>query len=149
MASYQLKYPSVVESEGHMLEAVERLLSDNGVSEQEFHDFLLVVSEGFTNALIHGNCNRPDKEIRLNICINADSLSADIIDQGKGGLEKIRDKHPPSLLSEGGRGIDVMQHYATSVKFGVTSEGGLKVAIELDRKNGKRVEQITDTRDGG
>ena len=142
MALYELKYPSVPESEGVMLEAVKCLLSDNGVSGRELYNFLLVVSEGFTNALLHGNRNQPEKEIRVNIGININTLFADIFDQGQGGLEKIKNKCPSNLLSEGGRGINIMRYYATSVEFGETSDGGLKVTIKLDRKYENKVDVI-------
>ncbi len=134
MAVYELSYPSVVASEESMLEAVKKMLQDNGVSGAEFHSFLLAVSEAFTNALIHGNKYNPDKVIQLTIEINSHRLSADIIDQGEGPVAGVPSMEMPDADAEGGRGIALIRHYVSSFELVPTVGGGRRVSISLIRE---------------
>ncbi|NOY88748.1 MAG: ATP-binding protein [FCB group bacterium] len=131
MAVYNLCYPSVVESEQLMQKDLEKILRENSIDDLTTHNFVLIISEAFTNAMVHGNCLNPAKEINVVININGNVLSADIEDQGQDGLEKIKGKLPPTLLSEGGRGIDIIKYYASLVEFTETESGGLKVYIKI------------------
>ena len=80
-----------------------------------------------------------DKIIIVIIDIKENSISADIIDKGQGGLENIRNKKPTTLVDECGRGIDLITYYSTSVNFEELPTGGLKVSIEFDRKESKTI----------
>jgi len=131
MAVYNLCYPSVVESEQQMLKDLDKILRENSVNDAIAHNFVLIVSEAFTNALVHGNHLNPDKEINMVINVNGNVLSADIEDHGQDGLKKIKNKLPPALLSEGGRGIDIIKHYANLVEFVETESGGLLISIKI------------------
>jgi serine/threonine-protein kinase RsbW len=135
MPVYRLTYPSVVASEESMLEAVKKMLTDNDVASSQCHSFLLTVSEAFTNALIHGNKYSPDKKIQIIIEINSQRLSADIIDQGEGGVAGVELMEMPDCHAEGGRGIAIIRHYASSLDLIPLEGGGLKVSISLERKN--------------
>ena len=64
---------------------------------------------------------------------NKTRLSADILDQGNNGLDRVNHKRPPTPESEGGRGVNIIRHYADSVSFVETAGGGLKVLIRIDR----------------
>ncbi len=133
MAEYTRAYPSVTESEEKMLDDVLRILEEHSVPDELLNRFVLAVSEAFTNALVHGNGRRSDKTIVLKLQINGDALVADIIDQGQGGLERIKRRQPPSMLSENGRGVDLMEYYASELKFAETDSGGLQVSLRFDR----------------
>ncbi len=139
MAAYELTYPSILESEELMLDKLQALLEEHGVCDRERRDFMLAVSEAFTNALLHGNHCRPNKKIKVLIDINREVLCADVIDQGRGGADRVRKKPPSSLLSEGGRGIDLMCAYATDVRFVEDDKGDLTVSIRLERHNDKQM----------
>lgn len=52
-------YPSVLASEEKLILELEELLQSLGVSARICQRFLLVVSEAFTNAVIHGNGQNP------------------------------------------------------------------------------------------
>jgi anti-sigma regulatory factor (Ser/Thr protein kinase) len=134
MPQYTLTYPSVGSSEEKMLDDVQTILKQNKIERELQDGFLLVVSEAFTNAVVHGNERNPQKSVKLLLDINNETLTADIIDEGHGGLKKIKQRRPPSMLSENGRGIDLMKHYAREVSFTETPEGGLRVSIRFDRK---------------
>lgn len=119
--------------------------SDIGLRTRQ--QFLLIVSEAFTNALIHGNKSDPAKKIKVHIHINSKALFADIIDQGLEGLTRIRNKRSADLLAESGRGIDLMKHYCDKVKFMETRESGLKVRLRIQQAE-KESAQIVNTGGG-
>lgn len=137
MGCYSLKYSSVLESEAQMSATVEQLLDDHGVAASTKRKFLLSLSEAFTNALVHGNGLDAKKQIIVRIEINDNSISADIIDEGKGGLEKINKRNQPALLAESGRGVDLIRHYCTMSDFVEISTGGLKVTLVLEHSKEK------------
>ena len=143
MPMYEFTYPSAVASEDKMLDEVATVLQANGIPENTRNWFMLAVSEAFTNALVHGNERNPNKVIKLVIFINHGVLTADIIDEGQGGLAKIKRRQPPTVLSEGGRGVDLMRHYASAVRFTETESGGLKVSLRFDQMKENEVERYT------
>ena len=140
MPKYEFTYPSVGASEEKMLDDVLGILRLNRVEKVLQSSFLLVVSEAFTNALVHGNERNPQKTINMVIDINKEALAADITDGGQGGLDKVRQRRRPTMFSESGRGVDLMEHYASEVKFAKTQDGGLHVSIRFDltKKNKAR-----------
>lgn len=140
MSCYQWEFSSVTASGEAMLERLQAILEDNLVLPGDRRKFMLAVSEAFNNALIHGNELNPKKTIRVQLCINEDDLSADIIDQGQEGLKKIQSPRETDLLSEGGRGVRLMMYCADNVKFEQIENGGLKVTVQLVRKS---IAQIT------
>jgi serine/threonine-protein kinase RsbW len=117
-----------------MSNRLEEVLTANYVSGDERKAFVLAVSEAFTNALIHGNQFDAQKTIKISLDINKYELRADIIDQGKDGLIKVKNPPRTDILADGGRGIRLIKHYATDVQFEQTGGGGLKISIVIDRK---------------
>jgi len=139
MDSYNFECSSTLESERVLSAKIEHLLDEHNVAMQFKKRFLLAFSEAFTNALLHGNKLDPGKRIKVRIEINKKGLTADIIDEGKGGLEKLRHKGQPSLLSEAGRGVDLIRHYCTTADFVETSTGGLKVTLVMEYSKEKTI----------
>lgn len=139
MPAYEFTYPSVAASEEKMLDDLLAVLQTNVVPKSLLNQFTLAISEAFTNALVHGNEYDPNKVIKLVLDINGNCLTADIIDEGQGGLAKIKRRKPSTMLSEGGRGVDLMKYYASVVRFTETEGGGLKVSLRFEQikeKNG-------------
>lgn len=134
MANYKYTYKSVIESEDKMLKDILSILEQNNIDGSNRQYFMLVISEAFTNAMIHGNKMDSKKEIKINISINENLLTADIIDEGKDGLKKINNRQPSIVLNEGGRGIDLINYYSNFVDYVELENGGLKVSIQICRK---------------
>ena len=132
--SEAFEYESNLNSSHQVVENLNSILDEELVSAQERYPFVLAVSEALTNAIIHGNKKNPRKKVKVSISVNEKLLSADITDEGQGGLERIRYRKPSTPKDEGGRGIDLIEHYATSVGYVQTSSGGLKVEIRFERK---------------
>ena len=128
--------PSNPESSEQMLDDLNDLLDIREISPQEKYSFLLAISEAFTNAIIHGNRCNPEKSVKLTVSVNENELSADIEDEGQGGLKKINKRQPSEPFDESGRGIDLIEHYATAVGYSESSAGGLKVSIKVLRQKG-------------
>jgi len=130
------KYPSSPESSEQMLDDLNDLLDIREFSPQQKYSFLLAISEAFTNAIIHGNQCNPEKSVKLTVSVNENELSADIEDEGQGGLKNIDKRQPSRPFDEGGRGIDLIEHYATAVGYSESPAGGLKVSIKVLRQKG-------------
>jgi serine/threonine-protein kinase RsbW len=134
MFRHEFRYPSTTESEERMLDDLERVLESSGVTVEAGRGFTLAVCEAFTNALLHGNQTNQDKTIHLVLEVNENGISADITDEGTGGLDKIRRRKRRGLMAEGGRGIDLIEHYADSMSFSEAEKGGLTVSIFVSHK---------------
>jgi anti-sigma regulatory factor (Ser/Thr protein kinase) len=93
---------------------------------------LLVLSEAVNNAVIHGNQGDPRRQVRVCLRINDGKLTADITDEGRNGLERIKARRRPTAMSEHGRGVDLMTHYAGNIEFVETDDGGLRVTLRFD-----------------
>ncbi len=132
MARYEFEYPSVMESEALMLTDILRILEENKVIGLVKHSIMVVISEAFTNALTHGNQLDAKKLINLVVDINKSEIVADITDEGQGGLKNIQSRRPSRMWAESGRGIGIIGHYASSVRFEETATGGLKVSIRFE-----------------
>ncbi|MBD3402656.1 hypothetical protein GF420_07155 [candidate division GN15 bacterium] len=132
MATVRLTYPSRMDSENRMLDDVSRSLQEFSLPTDIRQAILLTVSEAFTNALTHGNRLDPSKTIAIELSINESTLVADITDQGTEGLKRVAQHQPPGPLSESGRGLSLIRHYASRVALAETAEGGLHVRIEFD-----------------
>jgi anti-sigma regulatory factor (Ser/Thr protein kinase) len=140
MARYEFTYPSMVESEEQMLDDLGRVLDSIPVGREALRGFVVAVCEAFTNALLHGNGSNPDKIIRVGLEVNQNGISADITDEGKGGLERIRRRAHRGLMAEGGRGIDLIQHYSDAVEFTETEKGGLIVTIFIQLRKKENIQ---------
>ena len=123
-------FNSVVQEESRMLDEVFTFLDFHGVEPAPRQRFAVVVSEAFSNALIHGNELNPDKKITLSLSLNHRWLRADIEDEGQGGLARIHRKSQPTMSSESGRGVDLIRHYAQA-EFTETARGGLRVTVRM------------------
>jgi len=133
MTSLVLTYPSAREANNQVLDDLKRFLSECGVERNLVYGLSLTVSEAFTNAVIHAHHEDRSKVVTLQLQVNEDQVIADIIDQGNGGVERIESKRPSTALDEGGRGIDLIRHFADDCSFTETADGGLKVSIRFLR----------------
>ena len=143
MPTYEFAYSSTVASEEKMLDDLAAVLQANSTPEDLRNRFMLAVSEAFINALVHGNERNPRKTIKLLISVNDWLLTADIIDEGQAGLARIERRRSASVLSEAGRGVDLMRHCASAVRFTETESGGLKVSLRFDQTKENEVERYT------
>jgi serine/threonine-protein kinase RsbW len=112
-----------------MLNDLFRCLTEDGIHGDLQHAISVAVSEAFTNAVIHGNRRDPTKLVILRLEVNDQEITADIVDQGMGGLKQIESRKPTGQLDEGGRGVDLIRYFADGCEFKETDDGGLQVTI--------------------
>lgn len=132
MAEYKFSYPSTLESEDQMLDDLQSVLELHEIAGGRAWRFTLIVSEAFTNALIHGNASDPKRLVRLTLQVNEREIIADITDEGVGGVDRIShrlDSGDP--LAESGRGISFMERYADRVAYRESPTGGLVVSLAV------------------
>lgn len=141
MPAYDLTYSSVRESENEFFLDLDRIFVENKVDGPDKKHFMVILSEAFTNALIHGNKLDSQKSIKIRLVINQLQLSADIFDEGTGGLANINNRGEADLLAEGGRGIQLMEYFSTETKFQQLAQG-LKVTVILNREPASRKEIV-------
>jgi len=133
MTGFRFIYPSDREAADRVLNDLLRFMSDCSVEEDVVRALSHAVSEAFTNAVIHGNCENPSKTVEVHLQVMDSQVAADIVDQGKGGVKRIESRKSSTVLDEGGRGIDLIRHYTSSCSFTETSNGGLRVSIVIYR----------------
>ncbi|MFH1687327.1 MAG: ATP-binding protein [bacterium] len=142
MAIFEKTYASAISAESELMADLRCLLADHEVEAWLQHRFVLIVSEAFTNAVVHGNRGNPEKHIIVAVGINADRLTADIIDQGDGSPDRIEARPSTSSTAEGGRGIDLIKHFASRVKIDRPGDKGMRVSITLDRAKSKNQQRV-------
>lgn len=130
MTEQSFKYRSMAQSEDLMFDEVKAFLSGQGISGNVLYYIMLAISEGFTNALEHGNKYNPNKQIYIKLRVNEDSVIADIVDEGSCDIETIKSRESASETEEGGRGVDLMFHYADEIQLNKNSKtGGLHLEM--------------------
>jgi serine/threonine-protein kinase RsbW len=137
MERYSFNYLSVAASESRMLDEIADLLERLELGRKLRHKVMLVISEAFNNAYLHGNRENPEATIKIDLTVNETEITVDISDEGKEreGLKNILNKQPATPFGENGRGIDLIRHYADSVRFERGEKGGLKVVTTFFREN--------------
>ncbi|MEA1966639.1 MAG: ATP-binding protein [Thermodesulfobacteriota bacterium] len=108
-----------------------RFLSDktHGIK-GHFFAIHLVLREGLTNAVKHGNKGDPAKVIKYLIKIDSqETIHMEIEDQGKGfDWRKIEEKSPDDT-DEHGRGLMIMKQYFSSYQY---NEKGNRLILKKD-----------------
>lgn len=142
-------YSSTIESEETVLADLMSILARNLVDAQTAQEVKLAVSEAFTNAVIHGNRGDSSKKIRLEVDINESRIRTDIIDEGAGGLARIKNRPATGALAENGRGIALIEHYASRTEFRELKSGGLRVSLTFNRQDNTTQKRDAELSDGG
>ena len=134
MSTYSFTYSSTAESADRVLDDLLKVLHDEEIEKDVARALSVALSEAFTNAIVHGNRLNPAKEVVVELEVDDSEVSADIVDRGKGGLERIDTRTSPTETDEGGRGVDLIRYYADSCSFTEVENGGLKVSITVRRQ---------------
>jgi anti-sigma regulatory factor (Ser/Thr protein kinase) len=134
MATFERSYFSDPQAEESVLDDIQAFVVEYDFPTEFLNRFLLTLSEAFNNAAVHGNRGARDKRVFVRVTVNENAISADISDQGKGGLARVKERKPPTEMSESGRGVDLMYYYASRLDFSETAEGGLTVSFTFDRE---------------
>jgi serine/threonine-protein kinase RsbW len=92
----------------------------------------LALEETLTNAVKHGNDSDPTKMVRFDCKVNSNRVYVRVEDEGIGfNPDTLADpREPENQLVESGRGVLLIKHFATRVKW---NDRGNVIEFEKDR----------------
>ena len=136
----KIQFLSKSENESFARMSVAALMANMDPTVEELADVKTAVSEAVTNAIIHGYANSSGI-VYLECCIDGDSITITIKDNGK-GIENIKEAMEPMFTTNtdgerSGMGFTVMETFMDSVSVdsipGVCTKGTLFKHIVKNR----------------
>ncbi|MCX7605796.1 MAG: ATP-binding protein [Bacteroidia bacterium] len=123
----------LIRMEGILLQIAKQI----GLSEERVPLFIVAVTEALSNAILHGNRQDPQKQVRIRFRYVSSSirpggkLLVEVRDEGTGfDPSSLPDPtEEDNLLRESGRGIFLMRNLADGIEF---KEGGRCVELRFD-----------------
>lgn len=129
--TYTLNLPSTFQESEKIPDFVDQIRDECALDEEHSETFKLVLSEAVTNAILHGNKEDREKKVDITIQVSANSISADVKDQGE-GFDATEARDPlkeENLLNTSGRGIFLIRQFADHVEF---KEKGTCIHFRVD-----------------
>jgi len=98
-----------------VIEAVVGIMAEWGYSQKDTFSVHLMLEESIVNAIKHGNQNDPCKHVEVRYRISQEHVLVEVEDEGPGfSLPLVPDATvPKNLHKPSGRGLLLIQHYAT------------------------------------
>lgn len=112
-----------IESSADNLRLVERLIEDvcevYNVTEDNFGNILIAVTEAVNNAIYHGNKGNPSKSVQIGFENQDKKITFSVSDEGQGfDYDSLPDPTDPNNIDKiNGRGVFLMKHLADKVEF--------------------------------
>ena len=100
-------------------EFLKNVFLNRKISRSDFNRILLCISEGVSNAIVHGNKNNLGKRVYLTIEMCKSEVVVTIRDEG-GGFDVSRIPDPTTEVNrrkEKGRGLYIIRTYAKGLEF--------------------------------
>ena len=115
----EIQVPSSFEHLSKIEGLIDRSCATASVSEDNYGNVLIAVTEAFNNAVVHGNKNDDSKTVNLQVGHTDEELCFVLQDEGTGfDYENVADPTAPeNIEKENGRGIYLMRHLADLVEF--------------------------------
>jgi serine/threonine-protein kinase RsbW len=115
----KFKLESKVSSLRIVEKAIDEVICDLGISQENYGKILVSTLEGVNNAILHGNHSDPGKSVNVEIGFVKNELKIKITDEGVGfEPEKVPDPTIPEHREElNGRGVFLMSKLADKIKF--------------------------------
>jgi serine/threonine-protein kinase RsbW len=127
----ELGFPSKLSSILKFEKEFKLIRKELGLDDRKFNNLLVASIEAVTNAIVHGNKNNPEKEVRIRIENLKSRIKVEVMDEGEGfNPDKVPDPTlPENLLKESGRGIYIMKMLTDDVKIKSTKKGTKVILI--------------------
>jgi serine/threonine-protein kinase RsbW len=111
-----------------LLDEITSIMALHGFDERDTFAARLALEEAMVNGMRHGNRSDPNKRVLVRYSVDVDRLLAEIEDEGPGfKMTAVPDPTDPHNLEKpSGRGLLLIQHYATWVRY---NEKGNRVTI--------------------
>jgi serine/threonine-protein kinase RsbW len=112
-----------ISSASENLRIVEKVIDDMSLeldlTDEVYGNVLVATMEATNNAIVHGNKSDPNKQVKLEIIKNEESLVIKIMDQGPGfDYTHVPDPTAPENLEKiNGRGIFLMKRLSDDIMF--------------------------------
>lgn len=115
--------------------AVSALIIDSNPTITFLNELKTVISEAITNCIVHGYDNNEDKYVEMNVFVDDEKVSCDIIDYGK-GIEDIVQAREPLFSTKkeeerSGLGFTIMEMFCDT--FEVESKLGEGTKIHFSK----------------
>jgi serine/threonine-protein kinase RsbW len=123
-----MKLTSTIESLYKIEGFIARFYGNKEHIEDCYGNILIALSEGVSNAVVHGNQNDPTKMVHLSMEVVENKVLFTIKDEGKGfNLKAVPDPTLPENREKvNGRGIFLMKNLTDSISF---EDNGSKVKL--------------------
>lgn len=109
---------------------LQRLSKNRVLSDNQYHDILLCLTEAVTNGIRHGNENDPSKKVSIEGEVSGQQIQFKISDEGHGfDPKKVPDPTDERNICEPcGRGVHIMKSLADFLDY---SEKGRTVHLKF------------------
>lgn len=115
-ASLRLNVRASLEAVREAARQVRGVLQDNGLSTEELAKWELVFVEAANNVAEHGNTNAQDEFFLVEVCLTRDEAEIRLTDHTS-GFDYPESVELPDAMSEGGRGLFLMETVCDSVQY--------------------------------
>ena len=114
-----LTFPSKTENISLVESLIDNLCDEYKITEDNYGNILVAVTEAVTNAIQHGNKNDQSKCIHVSFEPEENALSFSISDEGSGfDYTNLPDPTSPENIEKpNGRGIFLMKNLADEIEF--------------------------------
>lgn len=115
----EYSFPADITNLDKVEKCINSILDYEEVDERLFGNVLIAVTEGFTNAVVHGSQNDNSKEVKIAYTSSNKDLAFSIKDQGSGfNYKDIPDPTKPENLEKpNGRGVFLISSLSDELKF--------------------------------
>jgi serine/threonine-protein kinase RsbW len=110
---------------------VQETLARLDLSTDATYEIGMAVREAVANAIQHGNKNRPEKRVFIDLGFNQGEVVIRVADEGEGfDLERVRNPlADENLLRPNGRGILFMREFVDEIDYTSNRDGGTVVTL--------------------
>jgi serine/threonine-protein kinase RsbW len=122
-------YQKIVNNDPNLIPEVNDFLLDilktANIEKNILANLNLAISEGLSNAMVHGNKLDPKKSVIISLNWFNDRIEICIKDSGNGfNPDEVPDPtNPENLLKDSGRGIYIMRSFINEVRYNFTNSG--------------------------
>jgi anti-sigma regulatory factor (Ser/Thr protein kinase) len=115
----KLKIESSINNLRVIENAIDEVMSEIGIRQQDYGKILVSTLEAVNNAITHGNKSEKEKIVNVEITYRNEKLKIKVTDEGVGFVPgRVPDPTTPqNLESVNGRGIFLMSRLADEVKY--------------------------------
>lgn len=122
-------YQKIINSDPNLIPEVNdfifEILNSLKIDNDLLANLNLAISEGLSNAIVHGNKLDPKKNVVITLKCFEDKIEVSIKDNGNGfNPNEVPDPtNPENLLKDSGRGIYIMKSFIEEVKYNFFDDG--------------------------